>query len=65
MGSNVEYKYRQGRANGVKVSRENLKIFDSCKMGKAVAVRAGFERIFGAANRFASRGVREGGWISA
>jgi len=31
---------------GVKVSREILKIFDSCKIGKAVAVRAGFERIF-------------------
>ena len=35
-----------GGQEGVKVSREILKIFDSCKIGKAVAVRAGFERIF-------------------
>jgi hypothetical protein len=50
---------------GVKVSRENLKIIDSQKIRKAIAGRSGIERIFRAVDRFASQRAREGGWFSA
>jgi len=54
-----------GAQKGVKVSRGKLKIIDSERIVKAIAVRSGFERIFRSVDWFASRRIREGGWISA